>query len=119
MEQIFLSLPGVDDERLITYDDENDLDPNDIEIPAEFTIARDFCYTAFASSPLKESQEYDLHLRTLNINSLPYKPSSPTPSPVPIPAPIINVPVPPQKEKAKKDFGDVCPKCRRPTNTTT
>ena len=73
-----------------------------------------FCHEIFAYSPLKESQEYDLHLRALNINSPPYKPSSPTPSPVPVPAPIINVPVPPQKEKAKKEFGDICPKCRRP-----
>ena len=112
MEQIFLSLPGVDDERLLTNYDEHD--PNDIEIPAEYSIAHDFCYEVFASTPLKESQEYDLHLRTLNINSPPYKPSSPTPSPVPVPAPIINVPVPPQKEKVKKDFGDICPKCRCP-----
>ncbi len=62
MEQVFLSLPGVDNERLLTKDDENDPDPNDIEIPVEYVIARDFCYEVFASSPLKESQEYDLHL---------------------------------------------------------
>ena len=84
MDQIFLSLPGVDDERLLTNYDEHDPNPNAIKIPAEFVIARDFCYEVFASSPLKESQEYDLHLHALN------------------------------KEKAKKEFGNICPKCRRP-----
>ncbi len=123
-DKIFLSIPGIDDKHLLTDED----NPNDIEIPVEFLIARNFCHEIFTYSPLKESQEYDLHLHALGINSLPYKPSSPTPSPIPIPAPIINIPVPLSKGKAKaikaekptlpsspkKKFGDTCPKCRRP-----
>ena len=118
MDQIFLSLPGVDDECLLTNYDEHDPNPNNIEIPAEFVIALNFCYKVFASSPLKESQEYDLHLHALDINSPPYKPSSPTPSPVPVPAPIINIPIPPQKEKAKKDLATSARSAGALTNMT-
>ena len=124
VDDIFLSLPGIDDKRLVTnYNNEDGPDPNDIKTPVEFFIAHDLCHKIFASSPLKESQEYDLRLHTLGINSPPYKPSSPTPSPIPIPAPIISIPVPPFKGKTKeptiptspkKTFGDTCPKCRRP-----
>lgn len=120
---VFLSLPDTD-ERTVTYID----DPNDIDIPIAFLEARDLCQETFDYTPLKDSKEYDLDYHLLGIKSPPYNPSSPSPSPVPIPAPIISIPIPPSKGKAKaieakkqtpplspkKDFGDICPKCRRP-----
>jgi hypothetical protein len=123
IDEVFLSLPSADPRAIINVDD-----PNDIEIPVSFIEARELCQDIFNHTPLKESKEYDLFYDSLRIQSEPYNPSSPSPSPVLTPAPILNIPVPPPKGKAKaieakkptppsspkREFGDLCPKCRRP-----